>query len=98
MMVQWRHFENPSSLTEFFLSVFEIAYLYHHAAQLYKNQSLSNMMNEVVKAAEAGLEKTKHMVATTGKAKTLGERSLGFPDPGAISMTMMLKSLRQFAQ
>ena len=30
------------------------------------------------------------MVAATGKAKTLGERSLGYPDPGAISMYFIL--------
>ena len=26
------------------------------------------------------------MIATTGKARTLGERSLGHPDPGAVSI------------
>jgi dihydroxyacetone kinase-like protein len=31
------------------------------------------------------------MVARVGKAKTLGQRSLGHPDPGAISITLILQ-------
>ncbi|CAN5353767.1 dihydroxyacetone kinase subunit DhaL [soil metagenome] len=40
--------------------------------------------------ALAGVEATKGMIATTGKAKALGERSLGHPDPGAISLSLIL--------
>ena len=36
---------------------------------------------------------TRGMVATLGRAKTLGERSLGHPDPGAISMALLLRGL-----
>ncbi|WP_026972015.1 dihydroxyacetone kinase subunit DhaL [Aliagarivorans marinus] len=50
---------------------------------------------QVVEAAEQGVEQTKEMVATTGKAKTLGERSLGHPDPGAISMSLILKFMAE---
>lgn len=35
--------------------------------------------------AAAGVEATKEMVARTGKARSLGERSLGYIDPGALS-------------
>ncbi len=38
-------------------------------------------------AARAGMEATRDMVATTGKARALGERSLGHPDPGAMTFT-----------
>ena len=31
-----------------------------------------------------------------GKAKTLGERSLGYPDPGAISMYLILKFMTEY--
>ena len=41
-------------------------------------------------AAEAGVEKTKDMVATKGRASYLGERSLGHQDPGATSFTLLL--------
>jgi phosphoenolpyruvate---glycerone phosphotransferase subunit DhaL len=37
------------------------------------------------------------MVATTGKARSLGERSLGHPDPGAISVAIILTAMRDFA-
>ncbi|MDG3087880.1 dihydroxyacetone kinase subunit DhaL [Vibrio hannami] len=50
----------------------------------------------VTEAAENGVEKTKDMIATTGKAKTLGERSLGHPDPGAISMSLILKFMAEY--
>ncbi|WP_255043919.1 dihydroxyacetone kinase subunit DhaL [Photobacterium pectinilyticum] len=52
---------------------------------------------EVAEAAEQGVERTKEMIATTGKAKTLGERSLGHPDPGAISMSLLLKFMAKYA-
>ena len=41
-------------------------------------------------AAEAGVEKTKGMIATKGRASYLGERSLGHQDPGATSFTLLL--------
>ena len=47
-------------------------------------------------AAEDGLEATKAMIATTGKARSLGERSIGHPDPGAISMVIILTAMRDF--
>ena len=45
----------------------------------------------VIKAAEEGIEFTKTIIATKGRASYLGERSLGHQDPGATSMTLMLK-------
>lgn len=47
-------------------------------------------------AALAGVEATKSMIATTGKARTLGERSLGHADPGAISMSIVLAAMAAF--
>ena len=44
-------------------------------------------------AAEEGSEATKGMIATIGKAKSLGERSLGYRDPGSISVAIMLASI-----
>lgn len=41
-------------------------------------------------AAEAGVERTKDMIATKGRASYLGERSLGHQDPGATSFTLLL--------
>ena len=43
-----------------------------------------------MKAAQEGVEKTKDMIATKGRASYLGERSLGHQDPGATSFTLLL--------
>ena len=43
-----------------------------------------------------GVEASKAMIATTGKARSLGERSIGHPDPGAISISLILKAMRDF--
>ncbi len=43
-----------------------------------------------------GVEATKNMIATTGKARVLGERSIGHPDPGAITTSLILKAMRDF--
>jgi dihydroxyacetone kinase-like protein len=48
--------------------------------------------DEAVKAAEAGVEYTKTIIATKGSASYLGERSLGHQDPGATSVTLMIKA------
>ena len=46
-----------------------------------------------VKAAWEGVEYTKTIAATKGRASYLGERSIGHQDPGATSFTMMLEAL-----
>lgn len=46
-----------------------------------------------VAAAEAGVEATKPMVATKGRASYLGERSVGHQDPGATSFALLLKEI-----
>jgi phosphoenolpyruvate---glycerone phosphotransferase subunit DhaL len=47
--------------------------------------------------ARLGMERTKGMLAATGKAKTLGERALGHADPGAESTHLILKYMAEFA-
>ncbi len=42
------------------------------------------------------MEATKKMVAKVGKAKTLGERSLDHPDPGAVSTYLILKYMTEY--
>ncbi|MDV7105510.1 dihydroxyacetone kinase subunit DhaL [Vibrio sp. TH_r3] len=65
-------------------------------AQELENTEFEQAIVEIAKAAEQGVEATKQMIATTGKAKTLGERSLGHPDPGAISMSLILKFMAEY--
>ena len=47
-------------------------------------------------AAEEGVERTKGMVATKGRASYLGERSLGHQDPGATSFTLLLGVIAKY--
>ena len=50
----------------------------------------------VADAAEAGKEASKDMIATMGRAKTLGERSLGKADAGACSVAIITATMRDF--
>jgi dihydroxyacetone kinase-like protein len=60
------------------------------------SQPLAEVLQALVLVAEQGMEDTRHMVARVGKAKTLGERSLGHPDPGAISMLFIIKFMAEY--
>ena len=46
-----------------------------------------------VKAAWDGVEYTKTIAATKGRASYIGPRSIGHPDPGATSFTMLLETI-----
>jgi dihydroxyacetone kinase-like protein len=63
------------------------------AARLHAEASLRECLTAAARAAHDGMERTRDMVATLGRAKTLGERSLGHIDPGAMSMTLLLRGL-----
>jgi dihydroxyacetone kinase-like protein len=68
-----------------------------HAARACSDAtSLTACLTAAADGAEAGVEATKSMIATTGKARALGERSLGHPDPGAISVAIILSAMRDF--
>jgi len=67
------------------------------AAQESASLPLDEAFIAVAAAAKSGMEATRDMVARVGKAKTLGERSLGYPDPGAVSMWLILDFMRQFS-
>lgn len=57
---------------------------------------LDESLTAVSQAARSGMEATKDMVANVGKAKPLGERSLGHPDPGAVSTYLILKYMTEY--
>lgn len=57
----------------------------------------SGSLSSALAAAEAGVEKTKDMIATKGRASYLGERSLGHQDPGATSFTLLLSVIVKYA-
>ena len=57
---------------------------------------LYELISLVSQAADRGKEESKDMIASMGRAKTLGERSLGHPDAGACSVAIILKSMSEF--
>ena len=58
-----------------------------HAA----GDDIKTAMGKAVEAGKAGLESTRNMVATKGRAMRLGERAVGHLDPGAASTAEMLE-------
>jgi len=52
-------------------------------------------LDAIAEAARTGAEATASMVATLGRAARLGERSLGHPDPGAVSASMIVEEIVQ---
>ncbi len=58
--------------------------------------SLPEAVTAVAAAAEAGKEASKTMIATMGRAKTLGEQSLGHPDAGACSVVVIFDAMREY--
>lgn len=53
-------------------------------------------LEAAVKAAQDGVEYTKTIIATKGRASYVGERSIGHQDAGATSSTVMLEALHAF--
>ena len=53
-------------------------------------------LDKACAAAEEGVEFTKSIRATKGRASYLGDRSIGHQDPGATSATMTLEAIRDF--
>ncbi len=52
-------------------------------------------LGEAVEAARKGVEYTKTILATKGRASYLGDRSIGHQDPGATSSLMILEELEK---
>jgi len=61
-----------------------------------KGHSLEETLTAVTKAAQEGMETTKNMMATMGKARSLGERAIGYPDPGALSTYLILSLMTEY--
>ncbi len=58
-----------------------------------ENKDFKAALEQGIKAAEEGVEYTKTIIATKGRASYLGERSIGHQDPGATSSYLMLKAI-----
>lgn len=56
-----------------------------------EGKSVEDMFKAAAAAAKQGAESTKDMKASFGRAKNLGERTIGFMDPGAASMSYIFE-------
>lgn len=62
-----------------------------------KDIPINEALEAVATAAELGRDKSKDMIATMGRAKTLGEKSVGHPDAGACSVAIIFRAMAEFA-
>ncbi len=62
-------------------------------AALEEGDDLKDAMTKAVAAARAGVEYTKTIKATKGRASYIGDRSIGHQDPGATSAMYMFEVL-----
>ena len=62
----------------------------HAAAQ---GKHVADICKEVKNAADKGLQYTRDLVATKGRAASLGERAIGHLDPGAKSCQVMINAV-----
>lgn len=60
-------------------------------AKAENTQNAKQVVEAGVKAAWAGVEHTKDLIATKGRASYVGERAIGHQDPGATSYSYMLE-------
>jgi len=63
-----------------------------------EGNSMTVALEEGEKAAWEGVEYTKTIIATKGRASYLGERSIGHQDPGATSMAYLFQAAKEAAQ
>jgi dihydroxyacetone kinase-like protein len=50
-------------------------------------------LRQAATAAAAGVEATRQMIPRLGRARTMGERAVGFIDPGALSVAVIFEGL-----
>ena len=61
-----------------------------------KGEDRDTCLNQMCDAAREGVEVTKTIRATKGRASYLGDRSIGHQDPGATSSLLTLEAIRDF--
>ena len=60
------------------------------------SSDVSEAMDAACAAARDGVEFTRTIRATKGRASYLGDRSIGHQDPGATSATLIMEAVRDF--
>lgn len=60
------------------------------------DSGLAKMLANAEEQSRRGMENTKSYIARFGRAKSLGERALGFPDAGAVSTWLIFRGMYEF--
>jgi dihydroxyacetone kinase-like protein len=58
-------------------------------------KTIPEALEEAAMAAQTGAESTRDLVARFGRARSLGERTRGYPDAGATSISLIFKGFRE---
>ena len=61
-----------------------------------EGKTLFQCMADASRAAREGVAYTKTIAATKGRASLVGERSIGYEDPGAVSSMIMFRAFYSF--
>ena len=67
-----------------------------YTAKVNEGADLASALEEACAKAREGVEFTKTIKATKGRASYLGERSIGHQDPGATSATLTLEAILDY--
>jgi dihydroxyacetone kinase len=65
----------------------------HLTAAVQQGSSLTGAMQTATAAAEQAAEATTHLLPRRGRARPHAERSLGTPDPGAVSLSLIVRTI-----
>ena len=63
-----------------------------------EGKTLDECLDAMCEAAKEGVEFTKTIRATKGRASYLGDRSIGHQDPGATSSLLTMEAIRDFSK
>lgn len=59
------------------------------------SQDIRNILDAAWKGALQGVENTKQMIPRLGRAKNFREKALGYPDPGAVSVSIIFQGFSE---
>ena len=69
-----------------------------YAKAIAEGKSILEALTDAEAAGWEGVEYTKTIIATKGRASYVGERSIGHQDPGATSMSYLFQAAKEAAQ
>jgi phosphoenolpyruvate---glycerone phosphotransferase subunit DhaL len=58
-------------------------------------KTIPEALEDAALAAQVGAESTRDLVARFGRARSLGERTRGYPDAGATSISLIFKGFKE---